>query len=165
MVLHPQSSPTGHITTTILINNIHYASCLFYIQEVLNTLPLSTIANYLSHEVTIIYFPEFSVNGIFRALLDAVFEVQNTRTEDEFGNNIYEQNTAQAPPEWLEQAAETLSGQASALLWRQTTIYPRLLNNTNHYFNKKHIEYYIIYQKSNKKIEISIDIIIIISEA
>jgi hypothetical protein len=108
MALHPQSLPTGQVTTTLLINNIHCASCLSYIQEVLSTsqpAPLSITANYVSHEVAIIHFPEQSANDISRALSDAAFEVQNVRTEDEFGYVIYEQDEVQAHQEWLEQAA------------------------------------------------------------
>src|SRR5882757_543431 len=134
MALHPlHPPPTGHVTTTVLINNIHCASCLSYIEEVLSTLqpaPLSTTANYVSHEVTIIHFPEHSANDISRALSDAAFEVQSVRTEDEFGQIIYEQDEVQAHQEWLEQAAQTLSEQASTLSWRQTTAHPGLLCDT-----------------------------------
>ena len=36
MALHPpHRSPAGHVTTTVLINNIHCSSCLSYIQEIL----------------------------------------------------------------------------------------------------------------------------------
>jgi hypothetical protein len=105
MALHLQPPPTGHVTTTVLINNIHCASCLSYIEEVLSTLqpaPLSTTANYVSHEVTIIHFPKLSANGISRALSDAAFEIQSVRTEDEFGQIISAQDEAPAPQEWLE---------------------------------------------------------------
>ena len=134
MELHPQWLPPGHFTTTVLINNIHCASCLSYIQEVLNTLQpasLSTAANYVSHEVTIIHFPELSANSISWALLDAAFEVQSVQAEDEFGNGIYEEDAIQAPQEWLEQAAQTLSEQASTLSWRQMTAHPELLCDTD----------------------------------
>jgi P-type Cu+ transporter len=167
MALHPQPSPTGHVTTTVLINNIHCASCLSYIQEVLNTLqpaPLSTTANYVSHEVTIVHFPELSANGISRTLSDAAFEVQSVRTEDEFGNGIYEQDAVQAPQKWLEQAAQTLSERASTLSWRQTTAHPRLLGDTNHQLNEKHIEHCVTCQKSNEKVEISEDFVVAIPE-
>src|SRR5437763_9386381 len=82
MALHPQPSPTGHVATTVLINNIHCASCLSYIQDVLSTLqpaPLSTTANYVSHEVTIVHSPEHSAYDISLALSDAAFEVQSLR--------------------------------------------------------------------------------------
>lgn len=168
MSLCPWSPPTGHVTTTVLINNIHCASCLSYIQEVLSSLqpaPLSTTANYVSHEVTIIHFPELSANGISRALSDAAFEVHSVRTEDECGNSIYEQDAVQAPQEWLEQAAQTLGQQVSTLPWRQTTAGPGLLCDTNNQPSRKHIEHCVACQKSNEKVEVSKDVIVAIPEA
>lgn len=168
MAINPQPQAKGHVTTTVLINNIHCASCLSYIQEVLGTLqpaPLSTVANYVSHEVTIIHLPELSVNGISRALSDAAFEVQSVRTEDEFGNGIYEQDVVQPPQEWLEQAAQTLSERVSTLSWHQTTVRPELLCNTNNQPRGKHLQHCIACQKLNEKVEDSKDVIVTIPEA
>jgi Cu+-exporting ATPase len=165
MALHPQSSPAGHVTTTVLINNVHCASCLSYIQEVLSTLhpvPLSITANYVSHEVTIVHSPEHSANDISRALSDAAFEVQSVRTEDEFGHNIYEPDIVQAHQEWLEQAAQTLSKQASTLSWHQTTANLGLVDDANHQPDEKHMEHCVACQKSNEKVEISGDVIVTI---
>jgi len=167
MAFHPQSRPTGHVTTTVLINNIHCASCLSYIQEILGTLqpaPLLTTANYVSHEVAIVHRPEHSANDISRALSDAAFEVQSVRTEDEFGHLIYEQDVVQADQEWSEQAAQTLSGQTSTLSWRQTTAYSGLLGDANQRHNEKHMEHCITCQKSNEKVEISEDFVVAIPE-
>jgi Cu+-exporting ATPase len=167
MMVPPQLPLVGHVTTTVLINNIHCASCLSYINEVLNTLqpaPLSTTANYVSHEVTIVHFPELSADGISRALLDAAFEVQSVRTEDKFGNGIYEQDVAQAPQEWLEQAAQTLSKQASTLSWQQTTAHPEL-PSTKSQVSEKHVEHCVACQKSNGKTQLSKDVIVTIPEA
>jgi P-type Cu+ transporter len=167
MSLYLQPPPTGHVTTTVLINNIHCASCLSYIEEVLSTLqplPLSITANYVSHEVTIIHFPEHSANHISRALSDAAFEVQSVRTEDEFGQIIYEQDEVQAHQECKEQAAQTLSEQASTLSWRQTTAHPGSLGVAYHQLNEKHIEHCVTCQKSNEKVEISEDFVVTIPE-
>ncbi|KAG4423607.1 hypothetical protein IFR04_003289 [Cadophora malorum] len=167
MALYPQPPPTGRVTTTVLINNIHCASCLSYIQEVLGTLqpaPLSTTANYVSHEVAIVHLPEHSANDISRALSDAAFEVQSVRTEDEFGHLIYEQDEVQAHQECLEQAAQTLSEQASTLSWSQTTAHPRLLGSATHQLNEKHIEHCVTCQKSNEKVEVSEDFVVVIPE-
>jgi len=166
MALYPQPLPTGHVTTTVLINNIHCASCLSYIQEVLSTLqpaPLSTTANYVSHEVTIVHIPNHSANDISRALSDAAFEIQSMRTKDEFGSVIYGQDEAQAHQEWLEQAAQTPSKQASTLSWRQTTAHAGLLGDANQP-NKKHIGHCVTCQKSNKNVEISQDFVVDIPE-
>lgn len=135
MALHRQSLSMDQVTTTLLINNIHCASCLSYIQEVLSTLkpaPLSITANYVSHEVVIIHFAEQSANNISQALSDAAFEVQSVRTEDGFGCIIYEQDEVQAHQQWLEQAAQTLSEQASTLSWLQTTAYTVRLGDATH---------------------------------
>lgn len=108
MALNPLPPPTGQVTTTLLINNVHCASCLSYIQEILRTLQPATLwttANYISHEVTIIHFPELSAIDISRALSDAAFEIQSVRSEDEFGHITPEQDEVEAPQEWLEQAA------------------------------------------------------------
>jgi Cu+-exporting ATPase len=162
-----QAPPTGHVTTTALINNIHCASCLSYIQEVLTILqpaPLSTTANYISHEVTIIHFPELTANAISRALSNAAFEVQSVRTEDEFGNDIYMQDAVQAPQEWLEQAAQMLSEQTSTLSCRQTTTSLGLPGSAKHQLNEKHIEHCITCQNSNKKSDSSGDFVVVIPE-
>ena len=124
---------SGHVTTTVLINNIHCASCLSYIQEVLSTLqpaPLSTTANYVSHEIAIVHSPEHSAHNISRALSDAAFEVQSVRTEDEFGHIIYGQDVVRAHKEWWEQDAQTLSKQASTS-WHQKTAHSGLLRDAN----------------------------------
>lgn len=86
------------------------------------------------------------------------------RTEDEFGNGIYEQDAVQAPQEWLEQAAQTLSEQASTLSWRQTTAHPGLLGDANRQLNEKHIEHCVTCQKSNEKVEMSEDFVVAIPE-
>ncbi|KAH8650868.1 Cu2+-exporting ATPase [Tricladium varicosporioides] len=139
-----------------------------YIDEVLNTLqpaPLSTTANYVSHEVMIVHFPQLSANGISRALSDAAFEVQSVRTEDEFGNGIYKQDIVQAPQEWLEQATQTLSKQTLTLSWRQTAAHPGLLCDTTNQPSEKHIEHCVACQKSSENVETSKDIIVTIPEA
>ena len=167
MTLHLQPSPTGHVTTTVLINNIHCASCLSYIQEVLGTLqpaPLSTTANYVSHEVTIVHFPEHSAYDISLALSDAAFEVRSLRTEDEFGHIIYEQDVVQARSELLEQAAQTLSKQAPTLSWRQTA-HLGWRDEVNRPPDEKHVEHCVACQKSNGNVVLSEDVIVTIPAA
>ncbi|KFY03579.1 hypothetical protein V490_00129 [Pseudogymnoascus sp. VKM F-3557] len=162
---HPQPPPSGHVTTTVLINNIHCASCLSYIQEVLSALqpaPLSTTANYVSHEVAIIHFPEHSAGDISRALSEAAFEVQSVRTEDEFGHTIYEQDVVQVDQEWLEQAAQTVSKQASTLSSVKATAHPGLLGDANHQPKEKHMEHCVACQTSNEEVEVSGDVIVTI---
>jgi len=68
------------------------------------------------------------------------------RTEDEFGHIICEQDIVQAQQEWLEQAAQSLLGDA------------------NGHPNEKHIEHCVACQKSNEKVEISGDVVVTIPE-
>lgn len=160
-------APAGSVTTTALISNIHCGSCLTYIQEVLTNLrlePLSITANYVSHELQIIHPPEHSGDDITRALSDAAFEVRSVRTENEFGRIIYEHHEGQTGPEWLEQAAQRLSQQASSLPWRQTTPPLELTRDANTQLNEKHLEHCVTCQRSNEK-EISEDFLVEIPEA
>ena len=86
------------------------------------------------------------------------------RTEDEFGHIIYEPDIVQAHREWLEQAAQTLSKQASTLSWHQTIANLGLVDDANHQPNEKHMEHCVACQKSNEKVEISEDVIVTIPE-
>ena len=74
------------------------------------------------------------------------------------------QMIVQAHQEWLEQAAQTLSKQASTLSWHQTTAHLGLVDDANHQPNEKHIEHCVACQKSNEKVEISEDVIVTIPE-
>ncbi|KAF8857414.1 Cu2+-exporting ATPase [Acephala macrosclerotiorum] len=137
-----QLAPSGTVTTTALINNIHCASCLTYIEEILAALrlvPVSITANYVSHELTIIHPPEYSENQIFRALSDAAFEVRSVRTENEFGRIVYERH---------EEAAQTLSQRAPTPSSCQST---GLLRDVHSQLNKKHMERCLVCQISNEK--------------
>ncbi|KIV92543.1 hypothetical protein PV10_03832 [Exophiala mesophila] len=169
MALHPlHPPPAGHVTTTVLINNVHCASCLTYIQEVLSTLqpaPLTITANYISHEVTIVHSPDHSATDIARALSDAAFEVQSVQTEDESGHVIYEQDLVQTHQEWLEQAAQMLSEQASTLSRHQTAAHHELRDDAGYQLDEKHLDHCVLCQKANEKAETSQDVIVTIPEA
>src|SRR5258706_7310146 len=66
----------------------------------------------------------------------------------------HEPDTVQARQEWLEQAAQRLSKQASTLSWHQTTAHLGLLGDSNRQPNNKHIEHCVACQKSNEQFEI-----------
>ncbi|KAK5311200.1 hypothetical protein LTR93_011800 [Exophiala xenobiotica] len=164
--LHPP--PAGHVTTTALINKVHCASCLTYIQEVLGTLqpaPLTITANYISHEVTIVHFSDHSATDIARALSDAAFEVQSVQTEDESGHIIYEQDLVQTHQEWLEQAAQMPSEQASTLSRYQTAAHHELRDDAGYQLDEKHLDHCVLCQKADEKAETSKDVIVTIPEA
>ncbi|KAK5550305.1 hypothetical protein LTR46_011693 [Exophiala xenobiotica] len=169
MALHPlHPPPAGHVTTTVLINNVHCASCLSYIHKVLSTLqpaPLTITANYISHEVTIVHFPDHSATDIARALSDAAFEVQSVQTEDESGHIIYEQDLVQTDQEWLEQAAQMLSEQASTLSRYQTAAHHEFRDDPGYQLDEKHLDHCVLCQKANEKAETSQDVIVNIPEA
>jgi Cu+-exporting ATPase len=161
---HPQLPVTRQVTTTLLINNIHCVSCLTYIDEILGKLhppPVSSAANYVSHEVTIIHSLDLSPSVISRTLMDAAFEIHSVRTEDSLGNVVYDQDAIQAPKEWSEKAVQTLSDKASTL-WSQTTD-PELQDDANHQLNEKHLEHCVVCQ--NEKAGKSRDVVLAIPEA
>ncbi|KAE9987526.1 hypothetical protein EG328_002511 [Venturia inaequalis] len=161
MALYPQTSPTGHFASTVLINNLHCASCLDYIQEVLSIFqpaPLPTTVDYVSQEVVVVHSPKISAHEIFRALLDAAFEIQSVQTKDEFGHIVYEQDAVEAPQEWLELKEAPLSR-------RNVPVSLRLPSNTNYQPSEKHMEHCVACQKSKVKFGVSEDVIVAIPEA
>jgi len=165
MAISPQPSPTGHVTTTVLINNLHCSSCLHYIQEVLSSIyqpaPLSTTADYVSQEVVVIHSPQLSAHEISRALLDAAFEVQRVQTKDEFGHVIYKRDAAKAPQEWSEDAAQILSKEASTLSRSNVLASTMSPSYSNYQPSMKHIEYCVACQKQDVKIEVSEGLVVI----
>jgi Cu+-exporting ATPase len=157
---HP--TPAGFVTTTILIRNLHCASCLSHIQNALGVLrlvPLSITADYASHELTVIHSPEHLGNELSRALSDAAFEVGELRTENELGRVIYEQHEGRASSE----GPPTLSQQTSTISSHQTTpaMLPVYVNNEK--LNEKHVEHCLSCQNSGEK-DLSKDFVVSISE-
>jgi Cu+-exporting ATPase len=158
---HP--APAGFVTTTILIRNLHCASCLSHIQNALGALrlvPLSITADYASHELTVIHSPEHWGNEISRALSEAAFEVVGLRTENEFGRVIYEQHEGRASSGG---PAPTLSQRTSTISSHQTTpaLLPLYVNNEE--LNEKHMEHCLSCQNSGEK-DLSKDFVVSISE-
>jgi Cu+-exporting ATPase len=158
-----EPAPSGTFTTTALVNNVHCASCLTYICEVLAALqlaPLSITANYTSRELTIIHSLDFSGNRISRALSDAAFQVRSVRTENQFGRIIYEQHEGQDHPEWLDHAGHTLGSAPSSR--NSTTTAVR--SEVNSQRNEKHMEHCLACQSLNEK-DVSRDFVVAIPEA
>ncbi|KAH0555630.1 hypothetical protein GP486_006425, partial [Trichoglossum hirsutum] len=81
------------LKTTILINNLHCASCVSYVQSTVGSLrpaPLQISANVLTHEVTVRHTADLPVQVIYQGLLDAEFELRSVITEEEEGRIMQE---------------------------------------------------------------------------
>ncbi|KAK5289755.1 hypothetical protein LTR99_011228 [Exophiala xenobiotica] len=98
--------------------------------------------------MTIVHFPDHSASDIARALSDSAFEVQ-----------------IQTHQEWLEQAAQMLSEQASTLSRHQTAAHHELRDDAGYQLDEKHLDHCILCQKANEKAETSKDVIVTIPEA
>ncbi|MCJ1252865.1 hypothetical protein MMC24_000671 [Lignoscripta atroalba] len=106
------SSHNGdNVTTTVLVNNVHCASCVSVIDELLRNLGhgiRDVQVNILSHEVRLQHTTAVAASAICQALDDAAFEVYSATTTDERGRLISELSFADGPDGWLEVAAEIL---------------------------------------------------------
>lgn len=94
-------------TTTILVNNIHCASCVSHIEDVFASFDPAVRrveVNILSHEVRILHDNLVSASQICRALLGAAFEVCSATTVDANGAKIQELSFAKEHNGWLERA-------------------------------------------------------------
>ena len=95
-------------STTILVKNIHCASCVSYVQRILgrfgNAIHQFDI-DILSHEVQILHERTLSASEICRALSDAAFEVYSAVTLDENERKVQELGAEDSGDGWLEAAA------------------------------------------------------------
>ncbi|KAI9771627.1 MAG: hypothetical protein M1840_001842 [Geoglossum simile] len=74
------------LKTTILVNNLHCASCVSHVQRIVGHLhppPLQISANILTHEVTVRHTANLHVQAIYQELLSAEFELRSLTTEEE----------------------------------------------------------------------------------
>lgn len=77
--------------TTILVNNIHCASCVAYIRELLRGFNVTSFnINTLSQEVDLDHAPSVSIRDLCLALADAAFEVNSAFTINHKGSRIFE---------------------------------------------------------------------------
>ncbi|KAI9879380.1 MAG: hypothetical protein M1830_008678 [Pleopsidium flavum] len=96
------------LTTTVLVNNIHCASCVAYVKEVLRDLssPVWNVnVSTLTHEVRTQHDTSLSAAVICRSLNDAAFEIYDAITTDPTGSKISEIGFGEGKDGWLEQAA------------------------------------------------------------
>ena len=93
--------------TTLLVNNIHCASCVLYIQDVLAGLGPAVQrveTSILSHEVSILHAKTVSMSDICLALSGAAFEIHSATTVDGSGLRVQEYDLSKDPGCWLEAA-------------------------------------------------------------
>ena len=94
--------------TTILVKNIHCASCVSYVERILgrfgNALHQVDI-NIPSHQVRVVHKRTLSASEICHALSDAAFEVYSAVTLDESGRKVQELGGEDSGDGWLEVAA------------------------------------------------------------
>ncbi|KAF3491217.1 copper-sulfate regulated protein 1 [Arthroderma uncinatum] len=93
------------LKTTLLVNNIHCASCVAYAKEVLYVLPhiRSVEVSILAHEVTVHHSPETTTSDLVKALADAAFEVFHADTYNESGVKVGNlESSSPLGSSWLE---------------------------------------------------------------
>lgn len=104
-------------TTTILVNNIHCASCVSYIEDVFASFGPAVRrveVSMLSHEVRILHDSLLSASQTCRALLGAAFEVCSATTVDATGAKIQELSFAKENNGWLERAMNRWTSDSEA---------------------------------------------------
>ncbi|EFE44293.1 hypothetical protein TRV_00909 [Trichophyton verrucosum HKI 0517] len=97
--------PSEDLKTTLLVNNIHCASCVAYAKEVLHGLPdIKTVEiTILAHEVTVLHGSETNTSDLVKALSDAAFEVYHADTYNESGVKVGDLDTSSSVGStWLE---------------------------------------------------------------
>ena len=99
--------PARPLITTVLANNIHCASCVAYIREVLYNLGPSirnVEISILSHEIRIRHDEDLPATIICQSLNDAAFELYDATTTDTTGAKVSQIDFGEASDGWLEQA-------------------------------------------------------------
>ena len=104
---HPQSR-----TTTFLLSNLHCASCVSNIEEVLFRLvprPISVDTSIVSHTVTVRHHLSLPESTLSKALNDAGFEIYNVVRDAETGFNtdrgIPDESALAEQDGWIDRAA------------------------------------------------------------
>jgi Cu+-exporting ATPase len=86
----------GTLTTVLLANNIHCASCVAFVKEVLAFLPSikEVDVSILTQEVRIHHGSELATSDLAASLIDAAFEVHHATTYNEAGTIIEDIDTS-----------------------------------------------------------------------
>ncbi|MCJ1318771.1 hypothetical protein MMC15_004102 [Xylographa vitiligo] len=100
--------------TTVLVNNIHCASCVTHIEEVLAAISIHTSkvsVSLINQEVLVWHASPTDAPAIYQALSEAAFEVHSVSTVNQSGKVVYELNIPIKPEGWIDSAAD---------VWKQT---------------------------------------------
>ena len=103
------SASEREFTTTILVQNIHCASCVSTIKEILNARGdaiLHVDVNTLSQEVQIVHSAGLDILSICGALSNAAFEVHSAVSMDKNGVHVREIEFAPSDDDWLERLGD-----------------------------------------------------------
>ncbi|KAL6718780.1 hypothetical protein ACLMJK_003014 [Lecanora helva] len=96
--------------TTILVANVHCASCVSYIDRVLNSAFHDALqfieTNIVSHEIVIYHDRSISAFSLCRTLSDAAFEIYSATTFNQRGEKVQELGDNKSGDGWLEAATE-----------------------------------------------------------
>ena len=97
-------SPSSSITT-ILVHNVHCASCVSHIRSILSDLDKEiheVNVSIVSHEVQVFHGASTSAQQLCQTLVDAAFEVDSARTADPSGVVVSQIEYPKQPDGWLE---------------------------------------------------------------
>ena len=111
------SSKAAAWTTTILVKNIHCASCVSHVQRILgrfgNTVHQTDISIH-SHQVRVLHDTKLSASEICRALSDAAFEVYSAVTLNRDGHKVQELGDEDSGHGWFEAATGLWSSSSNS---------------------------------------------------
>ena len=102
---------THSLTTTVLINNIHCASCALHIQSTLSEFGSAiqkVNISVVSHEVRVLHNSSVKTSDLCRTLIEAAFEVNSALTKDEQGRIIVQLDYPTDSHGWFAAAADFL---------------------------------------------------------
>ena len=107
VVMHSSSAILW--TSTILVKNVHCASCVSYIQKIFGRFGDAVHqidTNIISHQVRILHQSTLSASDICHTLSEAAFEVYSAITRDEHERKVQELGAEDGGDGWLEAATD-----------------------------------------------------------
>ncbi|KAI9757925.1 MAG: Crossover junction endonuclease mus81 [Chaenotheca gracillima] len=119
IVGHGTVAERANSTTTVLVHNIHCASCVSYVKDVLSTVsptPTAITANVLTHEVRVQHDRCVSLGEIAGHLMNAGFELHSAFTEDSNAQKVSEAffDDDQSQAGWLENTVDRWASKVSS---------------------------------------------------
>ena len=96
--------------TTMLVNNMHCASCVMHIQGILkgfNPVLQEVTVSIVTHEVRIVHPSSIETSSLCQVLADAAFELSSANTADIRGSVVAQIDFPKHNDGWLEAASDT----------------------------------------------------------